>query len=104
MEKELRMDVTRAVIIVLSVPMKTGGISLSQLSPVAEKVPPTRSTQSTFDERRLRYLGGEASVAYAAFEWPLLRVAPVMDLQRGVARKCFVADITRGVSTHCNRS
>lgn len=50
------------------------------------------------------YLGRKSSVAYGAFERSFLRMAPVMDLQRGVARKCLVADITCGVSTHCNRS
>lgn len=46
-------------------------------------------------------LGGESAVADGAFEWPLLGMAAVVDLQRRVAGERFVTDVTRCIAAHC---
>lgn len=51
------------------------------------------------------YLSGEASVADRTLEGSLLGVAPVVDLQGGVAGERFEADVAGRVAPHrCNHS
>jgi len=52
---------------------------------------------------KFNYLRGETSVAYSAFEGSLLRVTPVVNFQRGLAREGLVAEFTRSVPTYCNK-
>jgi len=52
---------------------------------------------------RMIYLGWKAAVTDAALEWPLLGVAPIMDLQRRIAGKCLETDVASCVArAYCN--